>query len=104
MKFYEIYDDETSFYMVFELMTGGEVLFFLKVIGVNLKKLFERIIEKDHYSEKEAVETIKPIVDALRYCHQMNISHRDLKVVSFMFLFSISHKIYYIQLLTRMQQ
>jgi serine/threonine protein kinase len=28
----------------------------------------------------EAAETIKPIVDAIRYCHNMGIIHRDLKV------------------------
>lgn len=28
----------------------------------------------------EAAETIKPIVDAIRYCHGMGIMHRDLKV------------------------
>ncbi len=51
--------------MVMELMTGGE--------------LFDRIVEKENYSEKEASDTIRPIVDAIRYCHLMGISHRDLK-------------------------
>lgn len=42
-------------------------------------ELFDRIIEKEHYSEKEAAETIKPILDSIRYCHQNEIIHRDLK-------------------------
>lgn len=46
-------------------MTGGE--------------LFDRVIEKEHYSEQEACEAIKPIVDSISYCHKMNIAHRDLK-------------------------
>jgi len=46
-------------------MTGGE--------------LFDRIVEKEHYSEKEAADTIRPIVDAIRYCHAMGVCHRDLK-------------------------
>ena len=48
-----------------EIMTGGE--------------LFDRIIEKESYTEHEAVETIKPIIDAIHYCHEMGIVHRDLK-------------------------
>jgi calcium/calmodulin-dependent protein kinase I len=48
-----------------ELMEGGE--------------LFDRIVEKEAYSEKEAAETLKPIVDAIRYCHADGIIHRDLK-------------------------
>ena len=48
-----------------ELLSGGE--------------LFDRIVEKENYSEKEASDTIRPIVDALRYCHEQGIIHRDLK-------------------------
>jgi calcium/calmodulin-dependent protein kinase I len=44
--------------------------------------LFDRVVEKEHYSEKEAADTIRPIVDAIRYCHGMGIIHRDLKVHS----------------------
>lgn len=51
----EIYDEGTHLYIVLELMAGGE--------------LFDRIVEKECYSEKEAAETIRPIVDAIRYCH-----------------------------------
>lgn len=51
--------------MVMELMTGGE--------------LFDRIIDKEKYSENEARDVIKSLCDALHYCHEMNIVHRDLK-------------------------
>lgn len=52
--------------MVLELMTGGE--------------LFDKVVEKEHYSEKEACEVFKPIVDSIKYCHELGIAHRDLKV------------------------
>lgn len=52
-------------FLVMELMEGGE--------------LFDRIVEKESYSEKEAIETIKPIIDSIRYCHGIGIIHRDLK-------------------------
>jgi calcium/calmodulin-dependent protein kinase I len=65
VKLFEVWEDKIKFYMVMEIMTGGE--------------LFDRIVEKDHYSEKEAADTIRPIVDAIRYCHNMGVAHRDLK-------------------------
>jgi len=65
VKLYEIFDEGDCMYLVLELMSGGE--------------LFDRVVEKEHYSEKEAADTIRPIVDALRYCHSMGIIHRDLK-------------------------
>ena len=48
-------------YLVMEIMTGGE--------------LFDRIIEKESYTEHEAVETIRPVIDAIHYCHEMGIIH-----------------------------
>lgn len=54
-----------------ELMTGGE--------------LFDRIVDKEFYSEKEAVEVLKPVVDALKYCHDMGVAHRDLKPENILF-------------------
>jgi calcium/calmodulin-dependent protein kinase I len=65
VRLYEIFEEADSIYLVLELMTGGE--------------LFDRIVEKEHYSELEAAETIRPLVDAIRYCHSMGILHRDLK-------------------------
>ena len=38
-------------------------------------------MEKEHYSEKEAADTIRPVVDAIRYCHSMGVAHRDLKAL-----------------------
>ena len=65
MKLIEIFDEESNIYLVLELLAGGE--------------LFDRIVEKESYSEKEASDTIRPIVDAVRYCHGLGIVHRDLK-------------------------
>ena len=65
VKMYEVFDESDYMYIVLECMTGGE--------------LFDRIVEKESYSEKEAADTILPIADAIRYCHENGIIHRDLK-------------------------
>jgi serine/threonine protein kinase len=33
-----------------------------------------------HYDEKKAADNFRPLVDAVRYLHEMGIAHRDLKV------------------------
>lgn len=76
VKQFEIYDEKSVIYLVLEIMQGGEVSNFYSYF---LPQLFDRIVEKEHYSEKEAAETFRPIVDAIRYCHEMGIIHRDLK-------------------------
>jgi calcium/calmodulin-dependent protein kinase I len=86
VKLYEIFEDEEFIYLVLELMTGGE--------------LFDRVVDKEHYSEKEASDTIRPIVDAIKYCHTLGIVHRDLKVKSPNYF---SLKIYSMLLRTLMQ-
>ena len=48
-----------------ELMQGGE--------------LFDQILEKEQFSELEAREATKAIIDAIRYCHSQGILHRDIK-------------------------
>ena len=48
-----------------ELMHGGE--------------LFDQILEKEQFSEIEARDALKAIIDAIQHCHQKDICHRDIK-------------------------
>ena len=69
VRIHEYYENEGVAFIVMELMQGWE--------------LFDRIVQYEHYTEKQASDSFKPIVDAVRYCHAMNICHRDLKVKMF---------------------
>mmetsp|Transcript_16283 Transcript_16283/g.33652 ORF Transcript_16283/g.33652 Transcript_16283/m.33652 type:complete len:238 (+) Transcript_16283:569-1282(+) len=46
-------------------MTGGE--------------LFDRIVQKSYYNEKEARDTCVILFKAIQYCHSKQVAHRDLK-------------------------
>ncbi|GAB2296742.1 Mitogen-activated protein kinase cpk1 [Dionaea muscipula] len=66
------YEDRHSVNLVMELCAGGE--------------LFDRIIAKGHYSEREAAKLFAQIVTAVHNCHSMGVMHRDLKPENFLFL------------------
>merc|ERR1719187_2522447 len=61
----EVYEDKTKVYLVMELVTGGE--------------LFDRIVEKGSYTEKDAADLIKQVLSAVAYMHDEGVVHRDLK-------------------------
>ena len=62
----EVYDNDAKFYMILEICAGGE--------------LFDRIVEMEHYSEKEACHAFGQMTEAVGHCHKLDIVHRDLKV------------------------
>lgn len=72
IKLYENFEDSRNVYLVMELCEGGE--------------LFDRIIEKGHFSEKQARTVFKNIVSAVAHCHANKICHRDLKPENFLLL------------------
>jgi len=65
IKLKELFESPQKLYLVMELVTGGE--------------LFDKIVEKGSYSEKDASFVMRQIIDACRYLHENNIVHRDLK-------------------------
>jgi calcium/calmodulin-dependent protein kinase I len=55
---------QDKWYIVTELATGGE--------------LFDRICEKGKFTEKDAAETIRQVLEAVNYLHERNVVHRGL--------------------------
>lgn len=65
IRLYDVFDESQFYYLVTEKMLGGE--------------LFDRIVQKSYYNEKEARDVCKILFDAMLYCHQHKVAHRDLK-------------------------
>lgn len=65
IKCFETFDEDQSFYIITELVEGGD--------------LFERIISKSIYTEEEARDLIKLLLETMAYVHECGIVHRDLK-------------------------
>lgn len=65
MNVNELLEDDEYFYIITELLSGGE--------------LFDRISEVKNFSEAKAGYIIKQVLLALNYMHQQKITHRDLK-------------------------
>ncbi|KAK1166979.1 calcium/calmodulin-dependent protein kinase type 1D-like [Acipenser oxyrinchus oxyrinchus] len=61
----DIYESPNHLYLIMQLVSGGE--------------LFDRIVEKGFYTEKDASTLIRQVLDAVNYLHKMSIVHRDLK-------------------------
>ncbi|CAD5114420.1 DgyrCDS3553 [Dimorphilus gyrociliatus] len=61
----DVYEDKKSVYLVMELVTGGE--------------LFDRIVEKGSYTERDASNLIRQVLEAVDFMHSTGIVHRDLK-------------------------
>ena len=65
IKMLDCYETEENYFIVLEFMKGGE--------------LFEWIIEKEQFTEAEAVNVLRTMLHAVSYCHSKGIIHRDLK-------------------------
>ncbi|EER98014.1 calcium-dependent protein kinase 17 [Sorghum bicolor] len=66
------YEDAVAVHLVMELCAGGE--------------LFDRIIQRGHYSEKAAAQLARVIIGAVEACHSLGVMHRDLKPENFLFV------------------
>lgn len=72
VKFVDWFESRDKYYIVTQLATGGE--------------LFDRICDQGKFTEKDASQTIKQVLEAVDYLHNRNIVHRDLKPENLLYL------------------
>lgn len=53
---------------------------YCNVYRVTGGELFDRIVEKGSYTEKDASDLIRQVLEAVDYMHEQGVVHRDLKV------------------------
>ncbi|KAE8442311.1 hypothetical protein EG329_003511 [Mollisiaceae sp. DMI_Dod_QoI] len=77
VKFVDWFESRDKYYIVTQLATGGE--------------LFDRICEQGRFTEKDASQTIRQVLEAVDYLHDNNVVHRDLKPENLLYLTSASN-------------
>jgi len=65
LKMYEFFEDEKRYYIVTDICKGGE--------------LFDEIVARQKFTERDASMLMKQVLSCINYCHQNHIVHRDLK-------------------------
>lgn len=67
----EEFDTKEKLYLILEFAGGSE--------------LFDRIVDKGNYTERDASRICRQITTAIEYLHDLNIVHRDLKPENLLF-------------------
>jgi len=72
VQLFEVFDKPKRMYLVQELLSGGN--------------LFERVVERSFFPERDAANTTSQICAALHHIHERGIIHRDLKPENVMYV------------------
>ncbi|KAL6483389.1 hypothetical protein MHYP_G00082610 [Metynnis hypsauchen] len=67
----DFYESQTHYYLVMQLVSGGE--------------LFDRLLNQGMFSEKDASLVIKQVLEGVNYLHKNGIVHRDLKLENLLY-------------------
>jgi len=65
INLFDFVEEKKMFYLIMEYMGGGD--------------LFDKIIERSQYTEKDAKDLAHALLLAVQYIHERGVAHRDLK-------------------------
>ena len=65
VRLIDFFEEPLTYIIIMEYVMGGE--------------LFDRIVKKAFYNEKEARDCVSALLNAVKYLHDRDIVHRDLK-------------------------
>lgn len=72
VRLHDFYEEPNGYYLIMDLMSGDD--------------LFNRIREKTTYSERDAGDLVRNLLEALRCCHERGVVHRDVKPKNMMLI------------------
>ena len=81
IKILEYFDDSQNIYIIMENCDGGELL---KVVEDNFKN-------GRYVNERWAIEVFQQVLEAIAYCHNRGVMHKDLKAENIMLIESLNH-------------
>ncbi|KAF7728557.1 phosphatidylcholine and lysophosphatidylcholine phospholipase [Apophysomyces ossiformis] len=71
VSMHDLYESKEAVYIVTDLASGGE--------------LFQQLLDKGSYTEKDAANVIRQCLEGLDYLHDHDIVHRDIKPENLLF-------------------
>ena len=85
-KFYIYETDEFNDSARITLILIQSFIWLFNLYSVTGGELFDRIVEKGSYSERDASDLIRQVLEAVAYLHTLGIVHRDLKPENLLYM------------------
>uniref|UniRef100_A0A8D3DNH9 CaM kinase-like vesicle-associated protein n=1 Tax=Scophthalmus maximus TaxID=52904 RepID=A0A8D3DNH9_SCOMX len=77
LQLIDTFETRKEYFIIQELATGGDV--------------FDWILDQGNYTERDASNVIRQVLEAVAYLHSLNIVHRNLKLENLMYYTENNH-------------